>query len=301
MIRIVSNTLETTGSIFALLSPITICHWLAKSSGMTKFFQAASDALDLFFTPLNMIVSAALSPIPGVMVAGHLWSLSGTVHFGDTDISLVQGILGIIFAVIFIACNTAAKAVLATGQRVQVSREMVDRKMHQMKLESIKQQNQNKARLDQRVVVFVRYEFSANPNGANIFENLFRRYNGHVMDINSDSLTLDFANLDQALKYCKEAANTVNDYYATLRPMDPKPPFRMGVFTPNMNGKVDPLRLMRLGDQVARYAQENHVIVTQGVFQLLEALHQTGLHVTYPIGLYDLEGGKQYLYELKMK
>ena len=169
------------------------------------------------------------------------------------------------------------------------------RRLQQIKAEQ--QRTHTTVRETRRVFAQINYDFGTNPNGGAHFEQGYGKYGGKALEINQRGMSIEFNSLEQAFKYSLEAAQQVSAYYATLRPIDPQPPYQVGIHAMEVTRtQQDVLNKTR---QLTRYAAGNQIVFSAEVKQLMDANGVSMKYQFQSLGMYAFEGGRsQEVYRL---
>jgi hypothetical protein len=112
---------------------------------------------------------------------------------------------------------------------------------------------------------------------------------------------LEFKDLAQCLQYCTEAPRSVLAYYATLRPMDPQPPFKIAIHA--VQERHDANETVETCRQIAYYAAANRVVFSDTFRKLLEARGANNQVRFFSNGTYTFSGSNKTmeLYSLELR
>lgn len=271
MLRFLAIALDIAATICAILSPVAILHWLLKAIN-ASITRGLVEGMAPIFAPFNGLLDMIFKDLP-------------TIGFSGQQVPITQGITGVMFTLVFFALAFGSDMVKATMKKVEVRAAAVENKKKLAELKVKKQQHTQKVTTNRRILVFLYYQFQQNPMAGQYFEQLYPRHRGKAIEITPESMLMEFETLDTALRYCIESTHYVRSYYATLRPMDPQPPFYIGVHAQDMAenvqaGKAKCYNLCRFGGQ-------NSMVFSQDIKHTLDA---NGLSTNFQIqslGVYD--------------
>jgi len=283
MLRFLAIGLDIAATICAILSPVAIIHWLLKAIN-ASLTQGLVSLLDPVFAPFNAILDTIFS--------SHLPAIS----FSGQSVPITQGIVGILFTVAFFALAFAGDMVRGTMKKIEVRAAAVENKKKLQALKTQKQQQTQKATTNRRVLVFLYYQFRQNPQAGQYFEQLYSRHRGRAVEITPESMLMEFDTLDNALRYCIESTQYVRSYYASLRPMDPQPPYYIGIHSQEVvenvqAGKAKCYNMCRFGGQ-------NSMVFSQETKQSLDAHGMAANYQIQSIGVYDFPNEAQRSQEI---
>lgn len=281
MLRFLYISCDILATIFAIISPVAIFHWLLRAvniPGLAPFLTP----LNNFFDPMNGMVEAIFHP-PAINYSGNLI---------PTD----QGVVACILTAAFFLMNFASEYLKTTEQRQDVSRQANLQRQRLNKLKEAQTKTHKTISTNRRYMVHVNYDFMLCPSGGEVLARGLPRQAGNVLERYPGYMTVEFPTLQQAIQYCMEASQAMLGYYATLRPADPQPPFRIGVHavgteTATGEASAETRRLVN-------FAGPNNIVFTQDIRDLLDAQGQTLTYHFQSIGMYALEGRQQELFKL---
>ena len=180
---------------------------------------------------------------------------------------------------------------------MDVSKQDLIQRRRIKQLQTEQHKKETRAVTNKNVMVCVLCDFQQNATTAGYFEQLYARHQGFARDMTPDVMGFEFQQVDQALRFCQEAGQNVTKYYATLRPIDSQPPFRIGIHTHDKNDAPD--LTLRYCRSLAKYASDNQSVLSESVKNMLDASKQSNAFPLSPLGAYYLEGiGAQDLYSL---
>jgi hypothetical protein len=273
MFRVLYTLCDVLAAVSAIISPVAIFHWLLRIVHVPAAM-AAVDKLNPLFDPLNALVESVVKA-PPLQYAGHAYSTT-------------QGVLACLFTVLFFVLNFASESLKASEQRMDVSRQSDQQRRRLQKLREEHQTSQKQTAQNSKIYVQVQYDSHACLTGAGYLESAFVKNGGKMLQGYADSLSLGFDTIGQALQYCMDASQSLLSYYATLRPVDPQPPFQIAVHA--VSGELPVVEGIAMTRNLVRYGGPNQVLFSQDIKSLLEA---QGLGMSYryqSVGLYGIGG-----------
>lgn len=281
MLRFLYISCDVLAAIFAIISPVAIFHWLLRAVNIS--------VLAPFLTPMNNF----FDPMNGLAKALFR---SPAINYNGNLISTDQGVVACILTASFFLMNFASEYLKTTEQRQDVDRQANLQRQRLQKLKTAQTQVHKAISTNRRYMVHVNYDFMLCPSGGEVLERGFSKQAGSALERFPGYMTIEFPTLQQAIQYCMDASQAMLGYYATLRPADPQPPFRIGIHasdadTPTGEATAETRRLVG-------FAAPNNIVFTQNVRDLLEAQGQTLTYHFQSIGMYALEGRQQELFKL---
>lgn len=310
MLRTLIVPLEWLATFLAIASPVIIIHWLCDALD-AQAVKGFVDFLKPFVEPFNQTLTTILKPIPSFPMpffkinTQPLLVLPTTIDFSFTKpitvmkhtVSPVQGVLGILMTIGFFMLNVIIQILKAGEKKIEVTKNTM--RMNQALKESrLAQVAQSKKIVtDKDIVVYVEYGFLDCPTGATYFETGYSRFGGNSLQSNPDCLIVQFNTVDEALNYVKSSVSLLGQYYETLKPMDPRPAFRICVAAFHTStGNPDKFEFCRL---MKGYAGPNQTILTHDSKLILEANEKLGNFNIETMGYYNIYGKNTELHALK--
>lgn len=310
MIRMLSTALSWLASFFAMLSPIIIIHWLlvavdnAATEPLVEFFKP-------FFDPMNETMALFLEPLPSfdipwfdinpspfMMTPSSITiSLTEDMRFMTHTVSPVQGVLGLWFTGVFFVMNFIADmlAVLDKKMEVQKNSRAFQKAIKEGK--QLKEERMVKVTSNKEIVVYVDYSFIDSPTGGTYFETLYGRFEGEVIQSNPDSIALRFRSLDKAIEYSKESTAKVLQYYETLRPIDPQPPFKVALIS--FDSHVPTAERFDFSRQLLHFVKGNQIVLSKSAHDMLEVKQKLGEYTLVSLGIYKVAEMSQEIYTIR--
>jgi hypothetical protein len=276
MFRFLYTLCDLLAAVSAIISPVAIFHWLGKIVNVPAV-KSMLTPLNPVFDPMNTMVELFIKT-PPITYEGHSYSTT-------------QGVLACILTAAFFLFNFLSETLKATEQRLDVSRQSLQQKQRLQKIRDEHLSQQKKVLTNYRTYVYVSYDTQACPTGAGYLEAAFSKNGGKMLEAYVNTLSLEFDSISSALKYCLDVSQAMMSYYATLRPIDPQPPFQIGLNAvsserPTQDGIAEARKLVR-------YAGPNQVIFSQDIRTLMEANSLSMDYRYQSIGIYSFGGTEQ--------
>lgn len=281
MLRFLYTICDLLSGLFAVLSPVAILHWLAKATNMAPAAPFIA-MLDPFFAPLDATLELIAKPPP--------------IIFNGQTITTTQGALAILLTLGFFLLHFCSEWLKATEQKIDVTKQAMQQRIRLQQLKSEETKRQVRSTSNKRVFMFVAYDFPACPHGGSVFESAAPRCSVKILQSLPDSIMLEASNLEIAIRYCLETTQTILSYYATLRPADPQPPFRVAIYP--LETTATDQEIFTYGRKLSHYAGPNQLLFSQDTRTMLET---QGLGLSYhyqSLGMYMVNNENQELYRL---
>lgn len=282
MLRYIYTLCELLSAVCAIISPVAIFHWLLR---IINFQGVASlvNMLNPVFDPLNAIVEFVVKAPP--------------LSYGGHQYSTTQGVLACVMTGAFFLFNFVAESLKASEQRMEVSRQAEQQRKRLQKLRDDQSKKQKFVTTNRRIYLVLDYDFQACPEGGAQWESTYARYHGKVLASYHNSLALEFDSIEQVVSYCMGAAQGILGHYATLRPLDPQPPFKVGI--QSLDAEISTGAGVTATRKLISYVGPNQVIFSQEIRAMLESQGIDKAYRYQSIGMYAMEGGyQQELYRL---
>lgn len=282
MLRYFYTLCELVSAVCAIISPVAIFHWLLR---IINFQGVASfvNSLNPVFDPLNALLEFFIKT-PPLSYDGHQYSTT-------------QGVLACVMTAGFFLFNFIAESLKATEQRMDVSKQAAQQNRRLQKLRAEQDKKQKNVTTNRRIFAVVDYDFTACPTGGSHLDGAYGQYGGKVVASYSDSMALEFDAIQNAVEYCMHASQAMLGYYATLRPLDPQPPFKISLHS--LDAEISTGAAVTATRKLISYVGPNQVIFSNDIWTMMEA---SGLEKAYryqSIGMYAMDGGyQQELYRL---
>ncbi len=282
MFRFLYTMSDLLSAVCAIISPVAIFHWLLRIVNI-QALASAVNTLNPVFDPLNALVELLVKTPP--------------LSYGGHEYSTTQGLLACLMTGGFFVFNLISESLKANEQRMDVAKQAEIQRRRLQKLKSEETKVQKDITTNRRLYVVVDYDFMACPTGSASLENSCVRNGGKVLGSNAASLSLEFDSIASVFQYCMEASQGILSYYATLRPAEPQPPFKIGMHATDRSWSA--AASVEEARKLSRFIGPNQVLFSNEVKAMLEA---NGLGMAYryqSIGMYALEGtGQQELFRL---
>lgn len=282
MFRFLYTMSDLMSAVCAIISPIAIFHWLLRIVNI-QALASAVNVLNPVFDPLSALLELFVKLPP--------------IHYGGHEYSTTQGLLACLMTAGFFVFNFISESLKASEQRMDVARQADIQKRRLQKLKSEENKVNKDVTTNRRLYVVVDYDFMGCPTGSACLETTYTRNGGKVLGSNGASMSLEFETISNVFQYCMDASQGILSYYATLRPAEPQPPFKIGVHATDCSWSVP--ASVEETRKLSRFIGPNQVLFSQDVKSILEA---NGLGLSYryqSIGMYALEGvGQQELFRL---
>lgn len=284
MLKLLALFLDLLSVLFALLAPIAIVHWLL---GILAVPQLAGfvQVLAGFFQPMNGLLESVVgSYVPHVAYEGR-------------DITVTQGILGFLFTLVFFLLAGLATATRGLDKKQAVASSL-KRSHARMQQQAVVQAAQDrKTSSATRILIEILYPFDEMPEGSRAFAG-FAEGGGRLISSRPEAWVLMFESCPPALDYAIAAGTALRRHYATLRPMDPQPPFRMALHTsePTDTATREGVGYLHL---ILRYAGENQIVFSQALQEGVTLQAPAKAYDIQSMGLFDLgTQGQQEIFRL---
>ncbi len=283
MLRFLYISCDILAAVFAVISPVAIFHWLMRITLSDSALLAPYMApVNGFFDPLNAVVDMVFHAPP--------------LSYNGQLIPTTQGVLACLLTASFFLLNFLSEYLKTTEQRFDVDRQAQIQRQRLQQLKRQQSQSNQKVVSNRRYLVNVSYDFALCPTGGDCMEQGLARLGGNALERLPDYMTVEFGSLDLSIEYCMTASQAIMGYYATLRPVDPQPPFRIGIHAIDANLPVSDASSETR--KLVGFAAPNQVVFTQSVRDVLEANGQSMAYHFQSIGMYGLSGGSQELFKL---
>jgi hypothetical protein len=277
MLRLFASCLEVLATIFALLSPVAILHWLVRAAGgaaVAPYLQP----LNVTFDPLNHVIDAMIQ-LPHVTYNGQ-------------DVSITQGIQGALLTGLFFLCSAIANQLKKTDQQADVLNMQMQYQARK-RLQAEQARKQNLKMLQGRTYfAFIDFPFLQFPQLCAYFENYTDR-GGTRLEVTPQGWFLQFQELDQAIQYADSTTQRVTTYYSGLRPLDPQPPFKIGIHAEHEH--IPQALCMEKTAAIVRFAQPHKTVLSLDVAAILRArasLGQSQPYLIHSLGYFCLSTGQ---------
>jgi hypothetical protein len=272
MFRFFLIVFEILSLACAVLSPVAIGHWLAKTVlGNVAPFKPILDSLSSVFQPFNDLLAMVIK--------------APTIQYNDQNVDSTQALLAISLTFMFFVFSILAKMCKAAETQL-IIQASIDASTHKRKaLMQVQKESQEHLKRYRHFMVLVSSQFDQSPELLKRFEANLNSYSNRVVSDDQFQF-LHFQDLTQCLNLVQTLRQNWLDYYKTLRPMDPQPPFRIVILaTENTENQVNHLERCQ---QIATYCANNQIICSQVVGELIQ--HRKLGTPIESIGVYTLGG-----------
>jgi hypothetical protein len=281
MLRVLYTACDVFAALAALSSPVIIFHWLLLIFNV-PLLNPYLAPVSYFLDPMNGLLESLFHP--------------PAIHYGEQLISTTQGLLAFVFTLAFFTLNFLSEFLKTTEQQRIICVHTGLQKERLRKLQEAQSQQQKKVLTARRYLVHVSYDFTLCPTGGDLLLKAFTLQSGNMLEHLPDYMTLEFPSLAQSIQYCMDSGQALLGYYATLRPLDAQPPFRIGIHA--LDATLPVQKAASETRKLLNFVGPNHVVFSQDVLDVLVA---SGLAQNYQyqsLGLYGVEGGQQELFKL---
>ncbi|HEY9746741.1 MAG TPA: hypothetical protein V6C99_11045 [Oculatellaceae cyanobacterium] len=281
MLRFLYTICDLIAGVMAIASPVAIFHWLAKITGI-KAAAAVISVLDPVFEPMNVTLNLIVQmPV---------------LHYNGQNIPTTQGVVACLLTVGFFIFNFCSEYLKTTEQRLDVEQQarLQRRRLQQLKVEQ--QQFAKQVTGNRKVYMVIQYDFKQCPSGAASFETTYPKFGGRLIESSPQMLALEFDGAERALRYSLEVTRSVQAYYATLRPIDPQPPYQIAIqaIEAQLPGSEAILKTRKL----VSYTGRNQILFGSEVYLLLKDQGAVGDFQFQSVGMYVIEGKQAEFFKL---
>lgn len=277
MLRFFYTICDWLAGLCAIISPVVIAHWLLKVTGL-PWAVPIVNALNPVFNPWSELL--------------HFWVKTPPLFVNGQPVETTQAALAIAFTIGFFILHFSAEVARSLEQRLDMNRQTHEQRQKILQLSREERQHKNQlSSLSWRICLHITYPFPLCPVGGRLLDDVSLHPAGKLLERSKDVLSMEFNRLDSALQVCTEAAMALLQYYATLRPADPQPPFHIGLHAVESQTGVN--TALAETSRITEFAGRNQIIFSQTVQQLMDAQHLELPRPAQSIGLYALSGGRQ--------
>lgn len=281
MLRFIYTICDLFAGVFAIVSPVIIFHWLLRVA-QPPGVDTVVNTLNPVFDPLNALLEFFIKA-PALQWDGHSYSTT-------------QGVLACILTIGFFLFNFMSETLKAAEQRLDVNRQASLQQQQFQKLKAETNKKHKQISTQSRVFLQIVYDFFACGSAAACFDSEFTQFGAKIHERLPSGMSLEFESIEKAFQYSLEVSQAILSHYASLRPMDPQPPFQIGIQVqeedrPSQEG-------VQRARMVAHFAGSNQLVFSQDAKALLEA---QGLQILYQyqsMGMYLVDGFQQELFRL---
>lgn len=278
MFRIFYTALDVIGTILVFLSPIAVVHWLLKAVNLPDL-EPVVNGLSVFFDPLNQIL-AGLLPIT-----------TYSLKWSGRELPITQGILGLLFTIAYLVVSYSATILKGLEKQVNNTQEFMKYQKIASERKAEDERQKKKISRNSRIWVYITYTFHDNKTGSDCFES-YLQFGGQIIQSLPTDILLEFDDMDKVVIYCLESARSILSYYATLRPMDTKPPFKISIHS--VQEREDDSSSLEKCRQMCHYAGNNKVVFSQEFLDLMTARGRNKHYQYFSTGFYNFSGDRKY-------
>jgi Ca2+/Na+ antiporter len=219
--------------------------------------------LNGFYDPLNRMLE---SVIP-MLTFGMLKTMPTLTWMGKT-LPVTEGILSGIFILLYFVFVYLSTLVRMTDKQIENTASIIKYNQESLMRQEEKKKEVKKVVKNVRVLMILSYSFSQNATAAEMF-NTYGRHGAHLVQSFPSDLLLEFTQPEQALEYAQQSARNVLNYYASLRPMDPQPPFKLALHV--VGEQTDLNQETEFCRQMVYFAGNNKIIFSDAFRLVLDA------------------------------
>ena len=281
MLRYLFTMCDILSSLCALVSPVVIFHWLFKVLNLPPL-QGIISSLDPIFLPLESILELFIK-LPSLNFGGHAYSTT-------------PGLLAVLLTCAFFFFNFLSETLKVAEQRMNVQ---VDAQKQRMRMQKMREEQLRKEKSlpdAMKIFVFVDYDVQPCPFLGEKLEQFMQQEGAHVHSRVFNELALEFTTIEQGLRFVLGVSQSILGHYATLRPLDPQPPFKLSLHA------VDKTLSISAGvsdsHKLVQFIVNNQVIISQSAKALLDSC---GTEIPYrlqSLGVYAMDTGERELFRL---
>jgi hypothetical protein len=281
MLRFLYTISDLLAGMLAISSPVAIFHWLVKVTNITAAEPYAA-ILNPIFEPLNDTLNTIIQlPI---------------LHYNGHDIPTTQGALACLMTAGFFLFNFCSEYLKAAEQRLDVEKQAFIQRRRLQQLKTEQQHFQKQVTGSTKLYMVVQYDFKGCPSGAASFETTYSKSGGKLIESSPQMLALEFEGPERAFHYALTVSQAIQSYYATLRPIDPQPPYQIAIqaIDSKLPGSEAILKMRKL----VSYTGQNQILFGPEVHTLISQQGIIGRFHFQSVGVYIIEGRQMELYRL---
>ena len=263
------------------MSPIVIFHWLLKVVDLAPL-RGVVNSFDPVFAPMNAFLEVFIK-LPSLTFNGHSYSTT-------------PGLLAILLTCFFFLFNFLSETIKVSEQRLNVQ---LDVQAQRRRLKKLQEEQRRKERAlpdEMKIFVFVDYDVLACPELGEKIEQSLTQESGHVHSRMFNEMALEFKNIEQGLRFVLGISQNILAHYATLRPLDPQPPFRMSLH--GVDKAMSISMSVSESRKLVQFVVHNQIIISNSAKQLLDACGTSIPYRLQSMGVYSLETGERELFRL---
>lgn len=281
MLRTLYIICDILAAVFAIISPVAIFHWLLRAVNL-PLIGPYLEPLNNFFNPFNGLMTLLFHP--------------PAIQYNDQNIATEQGVFACMLTGGFFLLTYVSEYLKTTEQQQEVSYHAEIQRQRLRKLKDEQVRTHRKVVTSRRFLVHINYDFTTCPMGGDVLERSYPKHAGNPLERFPNYMTIEFPTLQQGIQYSMEASQSILAYYATLRPIDQQPAFRVGIHA--VDAEIPAGEANAEARRLVGFAGPNHVVFTQEVREVLEANGQSLAYHFQSLGMYAIEGRQQELYKL---
>ena len=273
MLRFFSKLFEWISTIFAVLSPVAVLHWLLKV-GNVQFILQPLAFLDSIFAPFNQLVDWVI-PTAAIMYQGQ-------------EVYLNQAITGVFFTLLFFGFMTLSRWVTRLDNQMKLMKEVhksnkaADKERE--KQERLEEQHANYS----QVLVYVAFPFREFPELGKVLQQ-YPVYEGRALPGNPNSLFIGFDDLQMALNFTIQTTATLGKFYSSQLPSEPKPPFSFVVHALWSTDRLEDG--LSACTQLARFTGDGQTLLSESLRKVMHARGLLNDYQQHSLGYYSFPGG----------
>lgn len=264
------------GTLCALTSPFVVLHWLLRIVNIKAIEDSVSRVAE-WVDPFNHAIEFFVTTPP--------------IHYSGEQYATTQGFFAVLLLLGFITCNFFAELLKAKEQR-QLVEQSQTRQQNIMDTRQAQQTTvQNRMSQNYDVYLHIQYDDEACQTGKDLIHQLFKQYNAEMMQYHSNNYTLRFPDIESALSCCNQVTEKMLAYYATLRPIDPQPPFKFNLHSAEKTAAGSAIdETQKLG----KFVDDNQILFSDAIKSMIEAKQLQGHYQYQSVGIYaSSSGGKK--------
>jgi hypothetical protein len=287
MLKMLYTIIEAVANLSALLCPVAIGHWLlmAMLGGASTPLDGPLGFISGFFKPFNHLVGSMLPNLP-------------TIAYQGQNISLEQPVFGMLLTGVFFIMTLVASVLKTTEQKLALQKEIEKQNARRLTQERLKLVDEQRLDSNRHLLVYVSFQFAHNPTYPDLENNANQNFyqvegsKGRLLQTLPDGLLILFNQPQDALRYIASSSQGLLQFYQTLRPMDPQPPYRIVLdvcsASPNTVITVEPYQ------NLAKYCGANQTLLTDDAKRLLEYRKLMTDFPTESLGYYGMANGESH-------
>jgi hypothetical protein len=191
------------------------------------------------------------------------------------SLAVSEGILSGIFILLYFVFVYLATLIRMTDKQIENTASIIKYNQESLMKQEAKKQEVKRVIKNVRVLVILSYSFSQNATAAEMF-NAYGRQGAHLVQSFPSDLLLEFSQPEHAMEYVQQSARNVMNYYASLRPMDPQPPFKLALHV--VGEQANLAQETEFCRQMVYFTGNNKITFSDAFKQVLDA---RGISVNY--------------------